>query len=526
METSKQCFDCLCRTCMNEVQPPLYCDTRKPEQQWVSIFDIIEECGSLRIAELISNAVPQIKMQLSDDLPTKICCQCLQQLLSAYRFQEICIQSEEKMLELVSKKRMGLKLENETGKTDPHPCFHFNSTSQSLQHTSIQETLTEIKERTIEPDVTPSSAADHSEDVHENLMLQQNLKSIEAMVKNEPIEDEPNIENSDDETINSPLSVKDEILALDSEEQQINVSLYQHNCHLCNKSFKESNYLKKHLRLHERKVNSGKYCYSCDLCGKTYSEPHFLRKHRRMQHSIDEPNPKIKLQCEYCDKSFRNSFELRRHVRTHTGERPFSCPECGKSFSDPCNLKSHIRSHGEDKPYECPHCPLRFTSSKNMSGHKKIHKGIDRKLCDICGKSIRKSDLQRHKLIHSDEKPHVCDLCGKRFLHIESQRRHMRTHTGEKPFKCKYCDSAFGTSSILVKHLRLHLGDNVYRCEFCPLGFPLATELRLHLTTHNKNEDPETRERNMKALKEEEAKLKLELSKKGNQKQSTKESLQ
>lgn len=88
-------------------------------------------------------------------------------------------------------------------------------------------------------------------------------------------------------------------------------------------------------------------------------------------------------------------------------------------------------------------------------------------------------------------------------------RRHRRTHTGEKPYKCKYCIRAFAQSNDLIKHLRSHLGENVYRCELCPESFRLRKELRVHFTSH-KNEDEETRERNKRALIEDERRLSLQ----------------
>jgi hypothetical protein len=45
----------------------------------------------------------------------------------------------------------------------------------------------------------------------------------------------------------------------------------------------------------------------------------------------DKSNYKFK--CEFCPRSFRDSFDLKVHVRTHTGERPFRCDECDQSFS-------------------------------------------------------------------------------------------------------------------------------------------------------------------------------------------------
>ncbi|XP_067635456.1 zinc finger protein 227-like [Eurosta solidaginis] len=149
---------------------------------------------------------------------------------------------------------------------------------------------------------------------------------------------------------------------------------------------------------------------------------------------------------------------------------------------------------------------------ENLEGKQLKHQGNELE-CDICGKCFsQKSSLRHHKRLHSGEKPYKCDICEKRFAHVTNITVHMRTHTGEKPYKCKYCETGFGRIDVLHTHLRLHLGVNVHRCKFCPLAFPLASELRLHLTSHE-NEDAETRERNMTALKEEEAKLKQKILK-------------
>lgn len=85
------------------------------------------------------------------------------------------------------------------------------------------------------------------------------------------------------------------------------------------------------------------------------------------------------------------------------------------------------------------------------------------------------------------------------FITNEKLQRHTRIHTGEKPYKCKYCDQAYCQSNELIKHLRCHLGENVYQCELCPLRFPNVKILREHFSTH-KNDDEETRARNLSAL--------------------------
>ncbi|KAF4531402.1 hypothetical protein B566_EDAN009643 [Ephemera danica] len=98
--------------------------------------------------------------------------------------------------------------------------------------------------------------------------------------------------------------------------------------------------------------------------------------------------PKYANACTLCPKSFKKPSDMVRHMRTHTGERPFVCSQCGKGFTVKSTLVAHFATHRKDassgipchlcgstfatkgvKPLKCPHCDMSFRTS----GHRKAH---------------------------------------------------------------------------------------------------------------------------------------------------------
>lgn len=80
--------------------------------------------------------------------------------------------------------------------------------------------------------------------------------------------------------------------------------------------------------------------------------------------------------CAVCGKNFVCVTTMKRHLVTHTGEKPFSCKICGKHYTQKGNLRVHERTHRNDRPFQCQICHQKFYRKEPMQKHQWRQHGI------------------------------------------------------------------------------------------------------------------------------------------------------
>ena len=106
----------------------------------------------------------------------------------------------------------------------------------------------------------------------------------------------------------------------------------------------------------------------------------------------------ISLNCNICQKDFKEKRKLDRHIRNH-GEKVLECDICPFKTRNHYYLKLHKKNHLKTpdtnrKLLPCETCGKNFVSSSTLKTHMKLHNEIQEKVfCKICKKDVSKKNF-------------------------------------------------------------------------------------------------------------------------------------
>lgn len=227
-------------------------------------------------------------------------------------------------------------------------------------------------------------------------------------------------------------------------------------CDICKKNLSSKYSLQTHMNAKHLKIP----IYKCEICGKECYTKEAVRVHKIYHANLQQ------YKCKYCGNGYNTLNDCTRHERIHLDERPFKCKLCDASFKFMDALRTHNKGvHIKNYTFKCTHenCELLFLSKSKLKRHMKSHSDDRPFMCtydDCCAAFKEKDKLTRHLQTHSITRDFKCELCYSTFKSQGELNTHTYKHQGRYKIECNICKQTLSNKQKLKKHVEVFHTEN------------------------------------------------------------------